>query len=87
MRDPENAHWRDSARTAKFFGIDARAAFPFLLFLIHMRWWTFFICLFTTAFFGILNKFGFSPPVFLRWLKVFFGGKQRLVRSWWTPRD
>lgn len=28
----ETAHWRDSARSTRFFMVDARAAFPIFLF-------------------------------------------------------
>ena len=32
MLPTADAHWRDSARPAKFFFVDAKAAFPLLLF-------------------------------------------------------
>lgn len=84
MRDPANAHWRDSARSPKLFFMDAYAAFPMLLFLLHIRWWTFFLCLGVIAFFVILEKFGFTVPVFKRWLRVFFAGPHRNSRPWYA---
>ena len=84
MRNPATAHWRDSARTAKFFSIDARAALPLLLFLLHIKMWTFLLAIGVTLFFGLLQRFGFTLPVFFRWLRVMVGGKQRYAYPWWT---
>lgn len=77
------AHWRDSARAAKIWGLDARAAFPFLLFLLHIRWWTFIVAIVTTVFFALLQRYGFTVPVFLRWLRSFMAGPRKLSRPWW----
>lgn len=82
MRNPDTAHWRDSARTAKFFVFDAYSAMPIPLFLLHIRWWTFALTLSICIFFAILNKFGFSLPVFWRWTKAFLGGNNRSTRPW-----
>lgn len=87
MRDPANAHWRDSARTPRLFFMDAMAAFPLVLFILHIRWWTFFTCMALIAFFVILEKFGFTVSVFKRWIKVFFAGNQRTARPWWTTKS
>jgi intracellular multiplication protein IcmT len=84
MRDPDNAHWRDSARFPRLFFMDAQAAFPLLLFVLHIRWWTFFLAILAISFFVVLEKFGFTVPVFKRWLKVFIAGNYRSARSWWT---
>ncbi|HKY69833.1 MAG TPA: IcmT/TraK family protein [Gammaproteobacteria bacterium] len=83
MRDPQNAHWRDSARTPQFFIMDAYATFPLLFFLMHMRLWTFIVVVITILFFAGLEKFGFTLPVFRRWLIVMIGGNLRSVRPWW----
>ena len=82
MRHPDTAHWRDSARTPMFFVIDAYSAIPLFVFLLHIRLWTFILACSVCAFFMILNKFGFSMPVFFRWLRAFFAGNVRLARSW-----
>ena len=83
MRNPATAHWRDSARMPKLFFMDAYSAFPLLLLLLHIRWWTFFLCLATMAFFVVLEKFGFTVPVFKRWFRVFLAGNHRNARPWW----
>jgi intracellular multiplication protein IcmT len=78
------AHWRDSARPARFFFIDAKAAFPIFLFLIHIKLWTFVLAFCCMVFFTILNRFGFSVEVFLRWLRSFLSGPRKMAIPWWT---
>lgn len=82
MRHPETAHWRDSARIPKFFFMDAYSAIPLLLFLLHIRLWTFLTACAVCVFFSLLNRFGFSLPVFGRWLRAFLAGNVRYTRSW-----
>ncbi len=79
----ETAHWRDSARSARFFMVDARAAFPIFLFLMHIRIWTGVLVLVSAVFFGILEHYGFTVPVFLRWVRSFLAGSIRLSKPWW----
>ena len=78
------AHWRDSARTPRFYFIEGHAAFPLLLFLLHIRWWTFTLAIAATIFFSVLAHYGFSVQVFLRWTRCFFGGKYKTASPWWT---
>ncbi len=79
----EAAHWRDSARTARFWFIDARAVFPFVLFLLHIRWWTFWLALVAMLFFAMLERYGFTVPIFLRVLRTFFVGNHKVAAPWW----
>ncbi|MES2212280.1 MAG: IcmT/TraK family protein [Pseudomonadota bacterium] len=83
MRDLASAHWRNSARRPKLWIIDAYAAFPLLLFLLHIRWWTFTLALGTMLFFGILERFGFTLPIFRRFLRATIAGAHRTARPWW----
>ncbi|OYV54536.1 MAG: phosphoesterase [Legionella sp. 21-45-4] len=78
-----SAHWRDSARPARFFLVDARAAFAVFLFLIHIRIWTAVLVIVTAVFFGILEHFGFTVPVFLRWIRTCLAGDIKLSKPWW----
>lgn len=78
-----SAHWRDSARSARFFMVDARAAFPIFFFLMHIRVWTGILVLVSAVFFGILEHYGFTLPVFLRWLRLFFAGSVKSSHPWW----
>ena len=77
------AHWRDSARIPRFFIIDARAAFPVFIFLMHIRIWTGSLVLVSMLFFGIVEKYGFSIPVFLRTARSFLAGSTKSAQPWW----
>ncbi len=77
------AYWRDSARGARFFMVDAMSALPLVLFLCHIRLWTFYIALATMIFFGILERFNFTVPVFMRWFRSMLAGRVRVARPTW----
>jgi intracellular multiplication protein IcmT len=79
----DSSHWRDSARSARFFMVDARAAFPLFLFLMHIRVWTGLLVLISAVFFAIIEHYGFTVPVFLRWLRSFLAGSVKSARPWW----
>lgn len=79
----ETAHWRDSARSARFFIVDARAAFPVFFFLMHIKVWTALLVLVSVVFFSILEHYGFTVPVFLRWIRCFFSGPVKSSQPWW----
>lgn len=79
----ETAHWRDSARSARFFLVDARAAFPIFLFLMHIRVWTAILVIVSAIFFGIIEHYGFTVPVFLRWLRSTLAGPVKSAQPWW----
>lgn len=76
--------WRDTARNPEFFGIDATAVYPFLLFFLHMRWWTFMLALTAAVSLGILARFGFTLPVFFRLARGYFAGPARFAVPWTT---
>lgn len=76
-------HWRDSARTPRFFFVDALAALPLILVLLHIRLWTFMLALAVMAFFMILEHFKFTVPVFFFWLKATLAGPLRIASPWW----
>lgn len=84
MKVKADAHWRDSARSIRFFIWDGKAVFPMVVFLMYMRIWTLIVALVTMMFFTILNRYGFSPIVFLRWLRNFVAGSRKISRPWWT---
>ena len=78
-----DAHWRDSARPIKFFMWDGRAAFPVVIFLMHIAWWTFILTVVLIGFFSILNRYGFTPIVFGRWLRSIIAGNRKMAVPWW----
>ncbi len=83
MKMNTQAHWRDSARPIKFFIWDGKAAFPLLLFLFHMQVWTLCVAIVGMVFFTILNRYGFTPRVFFRWLRSTIAGPRKLAIPWW----
>jgi len=78
-----DSHWRDSGRAARFFMVDARAAFPIFVFLMHIRYWTGSLVLISMIFFSILEKYGFTVLVFGRWLRTFLAGPLKMSIPWW----
>jgi len=78
-----SAHWRDSARPIKFFLWDGRAAFPVVIFLMHIALWTFILTVVLMVFFSILNRYGFTPIVFFRWLRALIAGNRKIAIPWW----
>lgn len=77
------ASWRDSARNPRFFFVDALAALPLVLFLVHVRLWTFILAIVTMIFFAVLEKFQFTVPIFMRWLRSTLAGRVRVARPEW----
>ena len=82
MKNP-NAHWRDASRTPRFFIMDAYAAFPLLLFFLHIKMWTLLVAIGAMVFFMILERFQFTIPVFIRWVKSQLAGPYRTAQPWW----
>ena len=76
------AHWRDSARTPRFFFVDGRATFPLLLFLLHIRLWTFIIAVTFSIFFSSLQYFGFTLTIFTRWFRNLLAGDRKSTNHW-----
>ena len=83
MSSLNEAHWRDSARSIRFFIWDGQAAFPMLLFLLHMRIWTLVVAVAAMMFFTILNRYGFSIEVFFRWFRSLIVGRRKIAIPWW----
>jgi len=77
MQDKMDWHWRNSMRPVRFFGFDARAAFPFLLLLLHARLETLFLVFCSTMIFHILEKNGLTFGAAMRRLRLFFSGHER----------
>lgn len=78
-----SSHWRDTGRVPRFFIIDARSTFPLLLFLIHIKLWTFVLAATTTIVFGAIEHFGFTTQVFARVIRTYLAGKRKLSKPWW----
>lgn len=79
----KDVYWRDSARAPRFYMIDGKAAFPILLFLLHIRWWTFITAIIAVIFFSILERYGFHFKVFMRWARNMIAGNRKTANPWW----
>jgi intracellular multiplication protein IcmT len=77
------AYWRDTARPARFFIIDYRAAFPLLAFLLHIRLWTFLLAFVVVLFLYLLEKYGFTVPIFIRLFRAWLAGSVKNAAGWW----
>lgn len=80
------ATWRDSARSPRFFFVDYRACFPLLALLFHISWSTLFFAVAAMVFFAGLNYYGFTIPVFLRWIRTTIAGPYKPALPWWLRR-
>ncbi len=78
------AHWRDSARSPRFFLIDARAAFPIFIFLLHIKLWTGTLVVVSAIFFSTIEHYGFTVPIFFRVLRNFLAGSLKSSQPWWV---
>jgi intracellular multiplication protein IcmT len=82
-----DAHWRDSARTVRFFFVDYRALFPLLLCLFVPRLWSIVLALVAIFFFALLEHYGFSVRVFGRYLRGLLSGPRKVAKPWWLTRS
>lgn len=71
------SHWRDSARSARFFMVDARAAFPIFFFLMHIRVWTGILVLASAFFFGIIEHYAIDCLFFFVRYGLFLQGTSK----------
>lgn len=76
-------HWRDASRQPKLFFISANAAYPMLLFFMHIRWWTFILMISVVTFLSIIEYFGFTPDKFFRVTRNFLVGNMKYKKGWW----
>ncbi|HCK33032.1 MAG: type IV secretion protein IcmT [Micavibrio sp.] len=70
-------HWRNSMKTVKFFGLDARAASAFFMVMLHIRLWTIYLCVVIVTIFHIMSRRGYTFPSALRALRSWVVGDDR----------
>lgn len=84
MQEPsENAHWRDSARSVRFFVIDYKAAFPLVLLLLFQTWSMVIVAVGAVVFFSLLFRFGYTLEVFFRLGRSWIAGSRKVAIPWW----
>lgn len=80
-------HWRDSARNPRIFVLDSRALIPFFFLLFSpgsLVLYMFILVVLMTGFFAVIEYFGFTYSVFLRWFRCsFISGRYKKARAWW----
>lgn len=69
--------WGNSARPAKIFGVSAHAFFPFMIFALDWSLKTIIIACIGVIFFIVLERFKYTPAVFLRAISMTLSGKVR----------
>jgi len=70
-------HWRNTQKPVRFFMLDARAFLAVLLFLLHMRMWTFVMAIVIMVLFMIFERRGLTFAASLRALRCWILGERR----------
>ncbi len=79
-------HWRNSMKPVRFFALDARAAAPFALLLMHFRISTLVFALVVTIAFWIAERAGLTFSAALRRLRLAIIGPRRPRLIWTAHR-
>lgn len=75
--------WRETGRPYRIFGIDGRAIFPVLIFLVHFSMFTLFLGIGGVLAFALLEHKKYTVPNARRRAGVLLIGKRRAARAWW----
>ena len=73
----QNWHWRNTMRPVRFFSLDARAAFPFIVLLFYFRTHTLIMTILVTMVFRYFEKKGYSFSDAMRAFRVWMIGEKR----------
>jgi intracellular multiplication protein IcmT len=79
-------HWRNSMKPVRFFALDARVAIFFMLFIVHMRTFTFGLFWFMCFLFWMLERKGLTFDAALRSLRTWILGANRPGLLWHRKR-
>ena len=67
--------WRESARAVRLAFMSAYVAVPLMVFLLHIRWWTFGVLVLTSIVMTVIERYGYTPPVALLAFRAWIAGK------------
>jgi len=81
-----DTHWRYTMKSARFFALDAFSVFPFLLVLIHVRWWTILLAAVVTAVFWVAERMGLRLLPALRAVRAWFVAPVRPAQAYQLNR-
>ena len=79
-------HWRNTMKPVRFFMLDARVAIFFMLFIFHMRIWTFATFVVVGLFFWFLEKRGLMFTAAMRTFRTWILGRRRPAWLWIRKR-
>lgn len=79
-------HWRNSMKPVRFFALDARVAFFFMVFLVHMRPWTLTLFLLMCILFWLLERKGLTFDASVRSFRTWILGTKRPGLIWHRKR-
>lgn len=77
LNEKMNWHWRNNMRTVRFFGFDARAAWPLPLLLVYARLSTIILTILNMLFFRFLEQRGLTFPAAVRNIRSWLVGSDR----------
>ncbi len=77
LQDQLNWHWRDTMRTVRFLGFDARVSILIPVWLVYLRWSTIIISFLVFYVFKFLENKGLTFPAALRNLRSWIVGRER----------
>lgn len=69
-----NNFWRESGRSLRLFVFSAHVAVPLLLFMLHIRTWTFVLLVVTVVTMMVIERLGFTVPVAMLALRAKIAG-------------
>lgn len=76
----ESNYWRDTALTPKLYMIDYKCALLVIVFLIHIKLFTFIILVASLIFFGILEKYNLDMLNFFKLIRFKLAGRIRTIK-------
>lgn len=80
-------HWRNTARPPRFMSLDYRAGIFLILFMMHMRLWTFVLMILVFLILFFLERRGLTLPLAMRRLRVWVSGPIRPALARVHKRD
>lgn len=79
--------WRDTASQPRLWFMSAYVTVPLLLFLLHIRYWTFGLLVFTIVLMVVIERYGYTPPVAILAVRAWMAGKMvKRRRSMFSKR-
>jgi intracellular multiplication protein IcmT len=79
-------HWRNSMKPVRVLFLDARVGILFIVFLLHMRLWTFFTFIAVCLFFWYLERRGLVFAAAFRTFRTWILGSKRPAWLWIRKR-